>query len=265
MEIAGYLASVFIGIALGLMGGGGSILTMPVLVYLFSIDTILATSYSLFVVGATSAVGSFSYFKKGIIDIKAALVFGLPSILGVFFTSTFLVPLIPEYILKSQVFSLSKNHFLMLIFALMMLFAAFSMVKTEKAGSLVMSKRQRFGDLKMTAVGVFTGMVTGLVGAGGGFLIIPALVNLLKIPMKTAIGTSLVIIAINSLAGFLFSMPHIHVHWPFLLSIAAIAILGVLIGSYISTKINGKRLKPIFGWFVLTMGIYIVTKETFFK
>jgi uncharacterized protein len=265
MEIAGYLASIFIGIALGLMGGGGSILTVPVLVYLFSIDTILATSYSLFVVGATSAVGSFSYLKKGMIDTKATLVFGLPSIIGVFLTSTFLVPIIPAHIFTTQVFYLSKNHFLMLLFALLMLFAAFSMFKAEKAESLVMSKRQRFGNLKMTAVGVFTGMVTGLVGAGGGFLIIPALVNLLKIPIKTAIGTSLVIIAINSLAGFLFSMPHISVHWPFLISIAAIAILGVLIGSYISTKINGKRLKPIFGLFVLIMGVYIVAKETFLK
>ncbi len=108
-------------------------------------------------------------------------------------------------------------------------------------------------------------MITGLIGAGGGFLIIPALVNLLRLPMKTAIGTSLLIISVNSLTGFLFSLSYIPIRWGLVLSIAAIAIAGILAGSYLATKIDGKKLKPTFGWFVLAMGIYIILRETLFK
>lgn len=262
MDLAGYSASVFIGIALGLIGGGGSILTVPVLVYLFSVDTVLATAYSLFVVGTTSAVGSFSYLKKGLIDPKAAIVFGIPSIVAVFFTSSYLVPSIPEQIISTESFAISKNLLFMLLFAVLMLFASFSMIRKDHTGAKGLSHTQGSGDLFMIMSGVFTGIVTGLVGAGGGFLIIPALVNFLKIPIKRAIGTSLVIIAVNSLTGFLFSMHHVEVHWSFLLTVATIAIIGILIGSYLSTKINGTKLKPVFGWFVLLMGIYIIIKET---
>lgn len=263
MEFTGYLASILIGISLGLIGGGGSILTVPVLVYLFAIDTVLATTYSLFVVGSTSLVGSFSYFKKGLIDLKTAIFFGLPSIIAVFFTRHYILPAIPEYITNIGGFELSKSILLMVFFAVLMVFASYSMIKKEVEENA--TAQNPASKMSVVVQGLLVGIVTGLIGAGGGFLIIPALVNLLKLPIKTAIGTSLLIIAVNSIMGFGFSLGHYPIEWPFLLTITLIAIVGIFIGTYLSTKIEGKKLKPAFGWFVLVMGIYILIKETFLK
>lgn len=262
MDIAGYLASIFIGISLGLIGGGGSILTVPVLVYLFSVDAVLATAYSLFIVGNTSVVGSISYFKKGLVDIKTAVVFGIPSIAAVFLTRAFIVPAIPNEIFSVGNFSVTKSILLMLLFAVLMILASSRMIKKCTDCNEDEKQIQQINYPLSFLQGTFVGLVTGLIGAGGGFLIIPALVNLLKLPMKTAIGTSLLIISINSLTGFLFSLHHTIIDWKFLLVISSIAIIGILIGSFISTKIDGKKLKPAFGWFVLVMGIYIIIKET---
>jgi Predicted permeases len=262
MDIAGYSASIFIGISLGLIGGGGSILTVPVLVYLFSLDAVLATAYSLFIVGATSVVGSLSYFKKGLVNIKTAIVFGIPSIAAIFLTREYILPAIPQHVFTIGSYTVTKNILLMLLFAVLMIVASYSMIKKDRQKNEEALQNQSLHYLQILLQGIFIGVITGLIGAGGGFLIIPALVNLLKLPMKTAVGTSLVIISINSLMGFLFSLSHTSVQWGFLLSIAAIAIIGILIGSYLSTKIKANKLKPAFGWFVLVMGIYIVIKET---
>ncbi|WP_333575255.1 sulfite exporter TauE/SafE family protein [Sphingobacterium sp.] len=262
MDIAGYSASIFIGISLGLIGGGGSILTVPVLVYLFSLDAVLATAYSLFIVGSTSVVGSFSYFKKGLVNIKTAIVFGIPSIAAIFLTREYLLPAIPQDVFTIGSYTITKNMLLMLLFAILMIAASYSMIRKDGQANDGATHKQQFNYFQILLQGIFIGVVTGLIGAGGGFLIIPALVNLLKLPMKTAVGTSLVIISINSLMGFLFSLSHTSVQWGFLLSIASIAIIGILIGSYLSTKIKATKLKPAFGWFVLVMGIYIIVKET---
>lgn len=262
MNIAGYSASIFIGISLGLIGGGGSILTVPVLVYLFSLDAVLATAYSLFIVGSTSVVGSLSYFKKGLVNIKTAIVFGIPSIAAIFLTREYLLPAIPQDVFTIGSYTITKNMLLMLLFAILMIAASYSMIRKDGQANDGATQKQQFNYFQILLQGIFIGVVTGLIGAGGGFLIIPALVNLLKLPMKTAVGTSLVIISINSLMGFLFSLSHTSVQWGFLLSIASIAIIGILIGSYLSTKIKATKLKPAFGWFVLVMGIYIIVKET---
>lgn len=265
MDIAGYSASIFIGISLGLIGGGGSILTVPVLVYLFSLDAVLATAYSLFIVGATSVVGSLSYFKKGLVNIKTAIIFGIPSIAAIFLTREYILPAIPQHVFTIGSYTVTKNILLMLLFAVLMIVASYSMIKKDRQKNEEALQNQSLHYLQILLQGIFIGVITGLIGAGGGFLIIPALVNLLKLPMKTAVGTSLVIISINSLMGFLFSLSHTSVQWGFLLSIAAIAIIGILIGSYLSTKIKANKLKPAFGWFVLVMGIYIIIKETLIK
>lgn len=264
MFIAGYVASVFIGISLGLIGGGGSVLTVPVLVYLFHIDALLATSYSLFIVGTTSVVGSASYLRKKLVDAPTVVFFGIPSVVAVLLTRACILPYIPAKIFEIGSFMLTKTMLLLLLFAVLMIVASYSMIRNKQKAP------QSLPDTGVNRAlvifqGIFTGLITGLIGAGGGFLIIPALVNLLKIPMKTAIGTSLVIISINSLSGFLFSLHHSHIDWLFLLGIAAIAVLGILIGSYLSTKVDGKKLKPAFGWFILVMGIYILVKEIFIK
>lgn len=265
MGIAGYLASVLIGVSLGLIGGGGSILTVPVLVYLFGIDAALATTYSLFIVGTTSVVGSVSYFKKELIDIKTAVVFGIPSIIAVFLSRAFIVPFIPREILDIGNFTLTKSILLMLLFATLMLFASYSMIKKCKGEDCLPSEKPSAGTLLIIVQGLLVGVVTGLIGAGGGFLIIPALVNLLRLEMKKAIGTSLLIIALNSILGFAVSAAHMAVDWIFLFKILALAIAGVLIGSFIAKIIDGKKLKPAFGWFVLVMGVYIILRETLLK
>ena len=260
MEIFGYLASVFIGISLGLIGGGGSILTVPVLVYLFGIDAFLATEYSLFIVGISSLVGSVSYFKKGLVNFKTALVFGFPSIISIFLTRNYLLPLIPDEVFTFGSFIVTKDIFLLLLFAGLMITASYKMI--WKRMEIVPSQNNNI--TLAVAEGSVVGILTGLVGAGGGFMIIPALVNLLKTPMKTAIGTSLVIISLNSLIGFFSSMNHVKIEWNLLGNISAIAIVGIIIGSQLSKKIDGKKLKPAFGWFILVMGIYIIIKELFF-
>lgn len=262
MDITGYLASIFIGIALGLIGGGGSILTVPVLVYLFSVDAVLATAYSLFIVGTTSLVGSFSYFKKGLVNIKTAVVFGIPSIISVFLTRAFIVPAIPQEIISVESFTITKSILLMLLFAVLMIIASYSMIKKDKPTTNDTPQKQQFNYPLILIEGTVVGVLTGLVGAGGGFLIIPALVVLSKLPMKEAVGTSLVIIAAKSLIGFFGESGETIIDYLFLAKVTAFAIAGIFLGMALSKKINGSKLKPAFGWFVLIMGIYIIIKET---
>jgi len=264
MEIFGYLASVLIGISLGLIGGGGSILTVPVLVYLFGLDAFMATEYSLFIVGISSVVGSVSYFKKGLVNFKTALVFGIPSIISIFLTRNYIVPLIPDEVVTVSNFVVTKDILLLLIFAGLMILASYKMIqKTTTDCVTKTSDLQKNSTLLAAGEGSVVGILTGLVGAGGGFMIIPALVNLLKTPMKAAIGTSLVIISLNSLIGFFSSMDAVKIDWKLLATISSIAIVGIIIGSQLSKKIDGKKLKPAFGWFILVMGIYIIIKELF--
>lgn len=258
MEIAGYIASFFIGISLGLIGGGGSILTLPVLVYLFGLTPQLAISYSLFVVGSTSLVGSFNSYRKKLIDFKTALLFGISSVITVFVTRKFLLPLIPDTIPVGN-YSLPFSVLTMVLFAILMLLASVKMITAKPLNKDTIPEDKSIAMLLLYGVGI--GLITGFLGAGGGFLLIPALVLILKLPMKKAIGTSLLIIALNSIVGFVADAGHHKIEWNFLLTISAIAIAGILIGSLLSKKINGDKLKKGFGWFVLVMAIYIIVKE----
>ncbi|WP_175620956.1 sulfite exporter TauE/SafE family protein [Chryseobacterium schmidteae] len=261
MEIFGYIASVLIGVSLGLIGGGGSIFTVPVLLYIFGIDAFLATEYSLFIVGTSSLIGSFSYFKNGLVNVKTVLIFGIPSVISIFLTRNFVLPFIPDSIFRIGSFVMTKNIFLLLIFAGLMIIASYKMIRKNNLIEIKTNSSQKNNAFLAAVEGSVVGFLTGLVGAGGGFMIIPALVNFLKIPMKVAIGTSLVIISLNSLIGFFSSVNHVKVDWNFLLSLSFIAIIGIIIGTQLSKKINGEKLKPIFGWFILIMGIYIILKE----
>ena len=265
MELAGYIASLFIGISLGLIGGGGSILTVPVMVYLFGLQPLLATSYSLFVVGSTSFVGAFNNLRKGLVNVKAALLFGASSIATVFLTRKFLVPAIPKDIFTIRGFTITESMLTMVLFAILMLVASVSMIRNKKVVKHEEENKDHFRFGKLVTYGITIGLVTGLLGAGGGFLLIPALVLLLKLPMKKAIGTSLMIIALNSLVGFTGDLGHFSIDWFFLVKVTAIAIAGIFIGGMLGKKIKGEKLRKGFGWFVLVMGIYIILKETLLK
>jgi len=262
MHIAGYIASLFIGISLGLIGGGGSILTVPVLVYLFGISPVLATSYSLFIVGSTSLVGAFNSWRKDMLNFKTAFLFGISSIITVFITRKIIVHNIPEVITIGDT-SISFAVLTMVLFALLMLLASVSMIRKEHVEVNDNDHENHF--IKLIVYGIGIGLVTGFLGAGGGFLLIPALVLVLHLPMKKAVGTSLLIIALNSLTGFIADTGHFKIDWIFLLTISVIAITGVFIGGLFSKKINSEKLTKAFGWFVLLMGIYIIIKEVWFS
>jgi len=259
MEIAGYVASLFIGVTLGLIGGGGSILTVPVLVYLFSVSPTIAISYSLFIVGFTSLVGAYNNYRKGLVHTKTVLLFGSSSITTVFIARKFIIPFLPDVFFKIGSFNVTHALFVMVVFAILMIAASISMIKNKNVEA---EKKLKSSPRILVAYGVLIGLVTGFLGAGGGFLLIPALVILMKLPMKEAIGTSLLIIALNSLIGFTGDIGRHPIDWVFIIIISVIAIAGIFIGGYFNQKVNSAKLKKGFGWFVLVMGIYIIIRET---
>lgn len=258
-ELLGYSGALLIGIVLGITGGGGSILTVPVLVYILNYNPIIATAYSLFIVGTTSGFGTIQNFKKGLVVPKMALQFAIPSVIGVYLTRKFIVPRIPETIFYFGSIQLSKETFLMLLFAVVMFMAAFSMLKNKKEEELV-----EMGSKSIAVITIqlfFVGILIGLIGAGGGFLIIPALLKFAKLPMKKAIGTSLLIITINSLFGFIGDVQNTVIDWTFLICFTTFSVIGIFIGLYIQHYVNEKHLKKIFGFFVLIMSFVILYKE----
>lgn len=265
MEIIGYFASALIGVSLGLIGGGGSILTVPVLVYLFGVDPVLATAYSLFIVGSTSLVGAFPKYKEGMVNVKTAVIFGIPAILAVYATRAWLVPMIPNPVFSIGDFVVSKAMLMMGLFAMLMVFASYSMIQDKKSGpkEAETTGPQQFNYPMILAEGGIVGVLTGLVGAGGGFLIIPALVLFSKLPMKQAVGTSLLIIAAKSLIGFTGDLSQYEMDWRLLGIVTALAVVGIFIGNRLSRNVDGDKLKKAFGWFVLVMGIYILIKELY--
>ena len=264
MEIVGYIASILIGISLGLIGGGGSILTVPVLVYLFHVDPVQATAYSLFIVGASSLIGAWPKYKQGFVNLKTAIIFGIPSIAAVFATRKFIVPAIPSELGEFAGIAITKSLLMMMLFAVLMVAASFSMIRSKKNKETELEGEQKFNYPLILLEGALVGVLTGLVGAGGGFLIIPALVMLSKLPMKQAVGTSLLIIAAKSLIGFTGDLGNRTMDWTLLLTVTALAIAGIFIGDKLSKRIDGNKLKTGFGWFVLVMGLYIIAQQLFF-
>jgi uncharacterized protein len=260
MEFIGYVASICIGLILGLLGGGGSILSIPILVYIFHIDAVIASAYSLFIVGVTSFVGAVPKYKEHLVNVRTGISFGIPSIISIFITRKWIVPAIPDIIVATHTFVLTKRILILGVFALLMILASFSMIKGRKE---IISEARGFRVVLVILEGILIGFLTGLVGAGGGFLIIPALVFLTGLPFKTAVGTSLFIIAINSLMGFLGDVLNYSMDWKFLMSITSLAIIGILIGNRLQRKVSAIHLRKAFGWLILLMGTGILIREIF--
>ena len=262
-EIIGYSLAVVVGITLGLIGSGGSILSVPILVYIMGVEPILATAYSLFVVGTTALFGGIQKAKEKLVDFKKVVLFGIPTIISVFITRKIIVPSIPDVVYTSTSFTLKKSVLIMIVFAIVMIIASIRMIKPLKEKII---NDENLNYIGILIQGLFIGLVAGFVGAGGGFLIIPALLFLAKTPMKMAVGTSLFIVSAQSLIGFMGDLrPEQSIDWKLILIFTSCSIIGVIIGNYLSKKMSGEKLKIGFGWFVLAMGIYIICKEVLLK
>lgn len=259
IQTLGYIGALIVGLVLGLIGGGGSILTVPLLVYLLGYSPIVATAYSLFVVGTTSIVGTFQKYKKGLVDAKTGLAFSFPSFLAVYLSRRYLVPEIPDTLFSIGNFTVTKDMGIMVFFAIIMLLASVSMIKNKKETDTILKKQAYY---KTFIQGLIIGAITGIIGAGGGFLYVPALVLWANIPMKKAVGTSLIIVTINSLIGFTGDMQTLEIEWAFLLTFTLISVIGIIIGVFLSKFISSTRLKKSFGVFTLIMAAYIIFKET---
>jgi uncharacterized membrane protein YfcA len=266
MEILGYVLAIIVGISLGLIGSGGSILTVPILVYVMGVNPVLATAYSLFIVGSTALVGGVQSAMQKRVDFKTVLIFGIPSIAAVYATRMWLVPFIPAELFTIGSLVVTKSIALMLLFAVVMILASVSMIRPGKNKEMDENTPRVYNYPMILLEGTVVGLLTGLVGAGGGFLIIPALVLLARMPMKLAVGTSLFIIAAKSLIGFIGDLQGSEIiDWKLLGIFTAFSVGGIFIGILLSKKIPGQKLKKGFGWFVLVMGVYIIIKELFFK
>ena len=261
METLGYIFSVLIGLSLGLLGAGGSILTVPVLVYFFRIDPLLAVRYSLLVVGITSASSTIPKLRNGQVLIFQGSIFGLMSMLVIWLTRRYLLPAIPPVLYQTDTFTLTYAAVSMIAFALIMLMAAKGMIMGKRTESTDDGPPPSHIALILSAM--VTGLITGLLGAGGGFLIVPALMFFFRLDIKTAIGTSLYIIAINALTGFLTDISTSNVEWQLLITVSFLAILGSLVGQKLSQHLDTKSLKSYFGWFILVMGLFIITSQLY--
>lgn len=260
-EFIGYFGAVLMGFALGLLGGGGSILSVPIFVYLFGVTPVVATGYSLFVVGMSALIGGLRYLRQGLVDHKVGIVFSAPSFIAVFSVRKYLVPALPDVMFHVGSFAVTKDTFVMVVFAIVMLAAATSMIHGRKERPpLDLPEWQRYAIIALQ--GFFVASVTAFVGAGGGFLIVPALVVLARLPMKTAVGTSLLIIAANSLIGFIGDVTeNPDMDWWLLTTFAATSLVGIFVGMAASKKVTDKSLKKGFGYFVLCMGVFIIYKQ----
>lgn len=266
VEAFGYLSALVIGISLGLIGGGGSIIAVPVLAYLFSVNEKVATAYSLFIVGASSLVGGFKQHLKGYVDWKTAIIFGIPAIVGVTLVRHYVVPALPDILFNINEFEFTRRMGMFGLFAVLMIPAAFSMLKKPKEKEQKSDDTEKYNYPLILIEGLLIGGITGMIGAGGGFLIIPALVILANIDMKVAVGTSLVIITFKSLLGFfLGDALTMDIDWAFLAVFTGISLVGIFIGSYLSNFIDGSKLKKGFGYFIFVMAIFIFYMEFFVK
>lgn len=262
-----YILFLLIGLILGIIGGGGSILSVPVLVYLLHYPAEVATGYSLFVVGLTSLIGAAAFIRRGDVNFESLIQFAIPSMISVFCVRKFIIPSLPEIFFTIHGFAFTKQFIIMTLFAVLILSSSFSMIRKRQANSKADVIWEEFSRSPIRVyfvviLAIFVGFITGFVGAGGGFIIIPVLIFFVRVPVKQSIGTSLCIIAVNSLIGFTGTASHMSLNWSFLLSISAFCAAGILFGNLISIRISANKLRPAFGWFTLIVGIFVLVKET---
>lgn len=247
MTIVALFLALIVGLAVGLLGGGGSILTVPIFVYFLRMEVQPAIATSLIIVAVVSLVSAAQHYQKGRVQLKVGLVFGAAAMMGAYG--------------GGRAAHFFPGEVLMLFFALMMGMTAFGMLRGRPEGSLTaLDKTVCQGPrcLRMAAVGLLVGVITGLVGTGGGFLIVPALVLLGGVPIKEAIGTSLLVIALNALAGFAGHLSHVSIDWHLATMFAMFAVGGSFLGVLAMNLVSAERLRRGFAYFVLTMAMVIL-------
>jgi uncharacterized membrane protein YfcA len=260
LESIGFFGAFLTGIVIGLFGGGGSILVVPIFVYLFKLNPVLATSYSMFVVGSSAAIGTLINIKKKLIEYKTAVVFTLPALVSVSLTRRFLIPNIPDTLLSFESFDITKEMGLMLFFSSIIMLSSILMMKKPSTKTVTKSSTKKNYSL-LIFIGLEVGVLTGLVGAGGGFIIVPALVLFARLTIKQAVATSLIIITFNSLIGFSTDLSFLKMEWSFLLLFTSLSITGIFAGIYISGYTRESTLKTNFARFMIVMAALIVFKE----
>ena len=242
LESIGFFGAFLTGIVIGLFGGGGSILAVPIFVYLFKLNPVIATSYSMFVVGSSAAIGTLINIKKKLIEYKTAVVFTLPALVSVSLTRRFLIPNIPDTLLSFESFDITKEMGLMLFFSSIIMLSSILMMKKPSTKTVTKSStKKNYGLLIFIGLGV--GVLTGLLGAGGGFIIVPALVMFARLTIKQAVATSLIIITFNSLIGFSSDVFLLKIEWNFLTLFTALSVAGIFVGTYISSFVRESTLK----------------------
>ncbi|TCW19360.1 sulfite exporter TauE/SafE family protein [Dietzia cinnamea] len=238
--------AVLVGLSLGLLGGGGSILVVPLLTYIGGLDPREAIATSLFVVGATSLVSLIGHARKGNVRWRTGLIFGAAGMVG-----AFLGGLAGGYI---------PGTLLMIAFALMMIATAGAMIRGRKDRD-GHSQTHHHPLWRILLDGLVVGAATGLVGAGGGFLVVPALVLLAGLPMTAAVGTSLLVIAMKSFAGLGGYLTSVSLDWPLVAAVTAAAIAGSFVGIRLTSVVPERALRKGFGVFVLLMGAFVLSQE----
>jgi uncharacterized protein len=260
-ELITYAASLFVGLSLGMIGAGGSILTVPVFIFVLKIDPLTSSIYSMFIVGISSLAGGIRSIFHKLVDIKTMIVFGIPSVTGVLVARKFIFPSIPDQLFSIGGFIVSKKILFMICISTLMFFAAVKMLKAASPKTETLPSVTHVKTGFLITQGFLVGIITGLFGIGGGFLIVPALYFWTHLPMKKAVGTTLLIIAMNSLFSFSTSYSESLINWSLLLRFSLGAIIGILIGTRIAEKIPSDYLKKMFGWFVMAISFYIVFKQ----
>jgi uncharacterized membrane protein YfcA len=267
MIATGYLLALLMGTVLGLTGAGGAILTVPILVYFFKIKPEIATGYSLFIVGVISSITTVHYWKNKQSDLLVAFLFASPSMVSMLLTRALILPSIPDVILTNEHFVLHKDIVIMLLFAALMIAAGVFMLipRPQMDVESVKTKMTSKKLIVLLLMSLFLGFVAGLVGAGGGFMIIPLLSLFFKFPLKIAIGTSLAIVSINSLIGFSGDlMRGISLDWLILIPFLFLSLFGIFLGTFVAKKIHPKHIRQLFGVFVILMGLTIMINESLF-
>lgn len=258
MEIFGYIGLIAIGMVLAMIGGGGSLLSVPILVYIFSLDVVTASSYSLFIVGITSLLGAWLKQKDQRVDMRSGIIFIACSVIAIFCTRRWIMPSIPDHVFTYDNTTLTKRALILGVFALLAITSSLTILLKRNHNS---AERVESRLSLLVPVGFSTGILVGFVGAGGGFIILPSLSFFARLPFKIAIGTTLLVIGINSLLGFAGDVLSYEINWTFLLMITALPVAGMLIGDNFSKRIPVQRLRDTFGWVMLTMALAILVTE----